>query len=51
MIKDGWGINQFIYKGVEVCVVKNEILIIQIIDSSDLKCIKEESIAKPQNWL
>ena len=40
------------YKGAKVYGVKNEILITQVIDSSDLKCVKEEiNIAKPQNWM
>ena len=37
-------------KGAEVYGVKNEILIIKVIDSSDLKCAKDEiNIAVPQN--
>ena len=43
-------LSNLTYKGAEVYGVKNEILIIRVIDSSDLKCIKEEiNIAKPQN--
>ena len=43
-------LSNLTYKGAEVYGVKNEILIIQVIDSSDLKCIKEEiNTAKPQN--
>ena len=38
------------YKGAEVYGVKNEILIIQVIDLSDWKCkIEESNIAKSQN--
>ena len=45
-------LSNLTYKGAEVYGVKNEILIIRVIDSSDLKCIKEEiNIAKPQNWM
>ena len=45
-------LSNLTYKGAEVYGVKNEILIIWVIDSSDLKCIKEEiNIAKPQNWM
>ena len=40
------------YKEAELYGVKNEILIIKVIDSSNLKCVKEEiNIAKPQNWM
>ena len=43
-------LSNLTYKGAEVYGVKNEILIIRVKDSSDLKCIKEEiNIAKPQN--
>ena len=43
-------LSNLTYKGAEVYGVKNEILIIRVIDSSDLKCIKEEiNTAKPQN--
>ena len=45
-------LSNLTYKGAEVYGVKNEILIIRVIDSSDLKCIQEEiNIAKPQNWM
>ena len=45
-------LSNLTYKVAEVYGVKNEILIIRVIDSSDLKCIKEEiNIAKPQNWM
>ena len=40
------------YKGAEVYGIKNEILMIQVIDPSDLKCVKEEvNIAEAQNWM
>ena len=33
-----------IYKETEMCLVKKETLIIQVIELDDLKCLKEETI-------